>query len=194
VARRKSARTGRAAPRPKARRRRPRPQGFVGRDASPVLDRYPPKPGGSGVRGPPAPAARPVAPSPPRMAEPVRPVPDAGARAADAAAEPPKGLITLERPFDVDQFAQQLGESSIRATVPRENLAEVLARVTEFMGFGIYVYTISIRPSPSELLKSFEIELHRVDFSPAVNDWRPFQDRGRASNPFGPGRDAAPSG
>jgi hypothetical protein len=110
--------------------------------------------------------------------------------AIDLLASSSANLITLERPFDLDEFSQQLGETIIRVVVPRENLKEVLDRVSDFMGFGIYVYSIAVRPSPNENLKSFEVELRRVDFSPARGTWEPFQDRGRSENPFGPGGDA----
>ena len=100
------------------------------------------------------------------------------------------GLITLERSFDLDAFSRQLGESSLRVIVPRENLAEVLQRIADFMGFGIYVYAVSVRPSPTEILKSFEVELRRVDFSRAEGTWQPFVERGTADSPFGPGGDA----
>ncbi|HYA54107.1 MAG TPA: hypothetical protein VEG42_00710 [Thermoplasmata archaeon] len=96
-------------------------------------------------------------------------------------------MITLDRPFDVDEFASLLGETSIRVTVPREALAEVLRRVMEFMGFGIYVYTISVRPAPSELLKSFLVELQRVDYSPEKGAWTPFVEKGTADSPYGAG-------
>ena len=76
---------------------------------------------------------------------------------------------------------------SIRVTVPREELAEVLRRVSEFMGFGIYVYEISIRPAPSESLAGFVVELRRVDYSAARGSWGPFEDKGRSESPFGPG-------
>ncbi len=72
-------------------------------------------------------------------------------------ASPAVPLISLERPFDVDEFSGLLGETSIRVTVPLEHLAEVLRRVTDFMGFGIYVYSFTIRPASSELLKSFVV-------------------------------------
>ncbi|MFI5418419.1 MAG: hypothetical protein ACHQ2Y_05945, partial [Candidatus Lutacidiplasmatales archaeon] len=100
---------------------------------------------------------------------------------------PGKGLISLERPFDVDEFAQLLGETSIRVVVPREELSEVLRRVVDFMGFGIYVYSLKIRPAPEELLKSFVLELQRVDFSSQRTEWIPFEDKGRSESPFGPG-------
>jgi hypothetical protein len=153
--------------------------GFVGRDASPVLDKYPPKDPSLSPAGPPRPA-----PAAPRAAEPVpSPTAPAGATPPTAPAAP---LITLERPFDVDEFASLLGETSIRVTVPRENLADVLARATEFMGFGIYVYAISVRPAPSDLLKAFVVELQRVDYSPARGEWVPFTDKGTSDSPFGP--------
>ncbi len=95
-------------------------------------------------------------------------------------------MITLERPFDVDEFLTLLGGTSIRVVVPREALPEVLRRVLEFMGFGIYVYAISIRPAPSELLKSFVLELQRVDYSAPKGAWAPFQEKGSADSPFGP--------
>jgi hypothetical protein len=125
------------------------------------------------------------------------PVPAAAAPAAVPGPSPPtptvgasppgpgQPLITLDRPFDVDDFAALLGETSIRVTVPRESLSEVLHRVMEFMGFGIYVYAISVRPAPSELLKSFLVELQRVDFSAEKGAWVPFEEKGTVSSPFG---------
>jgi hypothetical protein len=166
---------------------------FVGRDASPVLDRYPPKEPALTLRGPPPPPraptpAPPAAPATPSAAAPAGP---AGAPAAPgtAVSAVPKDLITLERPFDMDGFSQQLGATSLRVTVPRENLAEVLERIAEFMGFGIYVYAFNVRPAPNAVLRSFEVELQRVDFSPAAAAWQPFVERGRTDNPFGPGGD-----
>ena len=97
-----------------------------------------------------------------------------------------KPLISLERPFDLDEFAQQLGETTIRVQVPKEDLSEALRRVTDFMGFGIYVYAFSVRPAPEEQLKKFVVELMRVDYSPGRGDWAPFQDKGRSDSPFGP--------
>ncbi|MGA7923628.1 MAG: hypothetical protein WCA77_06600 [Thermoplasmata archaeon] len=99
----------------------------------------------------------------------------------------PISLIALERPFDVDEFAQLLGETVIQVTVPREDLVEVLRRISEFMNFGIYVYSVEVRPAPSELLKEFVVVLHRVDYSPTTGDWAPFQEKGRSDSPFGPG-------
>ncbi len=74
----------------------------------------------------------------------------------------------------------------MRVNVPRESLTEVLRRVTDFMGFGIYVYSVSIRPAPSELLKEFVVELQRVDFSAEKKAWLPFVDKGASESPFGP--------
>jgi len=155
--------------------RRPRSR-FVGRDPSPVLDRYPPKEG---------------SPRPPSVATVAAPA--AGAPATAPPTAPPSGpgptsqpLITLDRPFDVDEFSTLLGETSIRVTVPREALAEVLHRVLEFMGFGIYVYSISVRPAPAELLKSFVVELQRVDYAPEKGAWAPFVEKGTTDSPFGP--------
>jgi hypothetical protein len=71
-------------------------------------------------------------------------------------------------------------------TVPREALLEVLHRVTEFMGFGIYVYAVTVRPASGELLKSFVVELQRVDFSAEKGTWVPFVEKGTAGSPFGP--------
>lgn len=162
----------------------------MGRDASPVLAAYPKKDPALSVRGPPA--AQPVAAAP--VAPPAGPptVPTADASASPPPA--PQGLITLDRPFDLDDFSRQLGESSIRVVVPRENLPDLLARVSEFMNFGIYVYEFLVRPAPGEMLKTFEVELQRVDFSPAERRWVPFRDRGRADTPFGPGTGGAPPG
>jgi hypothetical protein len=160
---------------------------FVGRDASPVLERYPPKEAGLGSRPPiPGPRPSPAAAAPRRS--PVAPtgaVPAAGAPAA-APPGPPKMLIALERPFDIDEFSQLLGETLVRTEVPREDLAEALRRVSEFMGFGIYVYSVRVRPAQEELLKRFIVELQRVDFDPNVGDWVPFEEKGRSDSPFGP--------
>jgi hypothetical protein len=95
-------------------------------------------------------------------------------------------LISLERPFSIDEFSQMLGETMIRVEVPREDLAEALRRISDFMGFGIYVYSFRVRPAPEELLKRFVIELERVDFSPERKDWTAFEERGRSDSPFGP--------
>ncbi len=159
---------------------------FVGRDASPVLDRYPPKDGGAPppIRAPAVPRPGTTgAATPASSSAPSAPAPSPG-----AVSQP---LITLDRPFNVDEFAQLLGETSIRVTVPRESLSEVLHRVMEFMGFGIYVYAISVRPAPAELLKSFVVELQRVDYSAEKGAWVPFVEKGTVDSPFGP---SGPSG
>jgi len=172
-------RGARKAPRPQpSRSRAAAPRRFVGRDPSPVLDRYPPKEAGIGARISPPPTS--PAPSPPPAAPPL-----AAPSASPASAEP-LPLIRLERPFDVDEFSTLLGETSIRVTVPREDLSEVLRRVSEFMGFGIYVYSVTVRPVPSDLLKSFVVELQRVDYSPEKGEWVPFTEKGTSDSPFGP--------
>lgn len=156
---------------------------FVGRDASPVLDRYPPKDPSLSPR-PPPPAPTDLLPSTPPPSSPTTPgSPSGGASSVPAAPPVPSPLITLDRPFDVDDFAALLGETSIRVTVPREALPEVLRRVTEFMGFGIYVYSVSVRPAPSELLKSFVVELLRVDYSSEKGAWLPFVEKGAGPAP-----------
>ncbi len=138
-----------------------------------MLEKYPPKDPSLTVRGPP--------PAPPPAAAPARPT--ATTAPANAAPVP---LISLERPFDIDDFSTLLGESSVRVTVPREDLAEVLRRVSDFMGFGIYVYAVTIRPTPGDLLKSFVVELQRVDYDPEKHAWVPFVDKGTSDSPFGP--------
>lgn len=153
--------------------RPPTPGKFVGRDASPVLDKYPPKDPALSVRGPP-----PVSTAPPK--------PSTASPPAEKVAGAPLPLISLERPFDMDEFSSLLGETSVRVTVPREDLAEALRRVSEFMGFGIYVYAISVRPSPGDLLKSFVVELQRVDYDPEKRAWTPFVEKGTSDSPFGP--------
>jgi hypothetical protein len=163
--------------RPEARRKGSRPSSpprFVGRDASPVLDKYPPKDPSLSVRGPPA-----REPNPPKPAAVASPV-------AANEGTPVVPLIALERPFDLDEFATLLGETSIRVTVPREDLAEVLRRVSEFMGFGIYVYSVHLHPTPGDLLKSFVVELQRVDYDPEKRAWVPFVEKGTSTSPFGP--------
>jgi hypothetical protein len=153
----------------------------VGRDPSPVLERYPPKDAGLGTRpsvpdrhGPAAPRTAPA------------PAPAAAPPPSGTPPPAPKPLIALERPFDLDEFAGLLGETTIRAEVPREDVAEALRRVAEFMGFGIYVYAIRVAPANDELLKRFVVELHRVDFDPAKGGWVPFEEKGRSESPFGP--------
>ena len=151
--------------------------GFVGRDGSPVLDLYPPKDPALSVRGPPSPATPRAAPT---ALAPATPVPTSGGSA------PPSNLISLDKPFDVDDFARLLGSTDIQVTVPREDLLEVLRRITDFMGFGIYVYSVRVHPASDELLKRFVVELHRVDYSPGQRAWIPFEERGSSDNPFGP--------
>jgi hypothetical protein len=165
---------------------------FVGRAGSPVLDRYAPKSMDAAVGEIVASLPPPPAPVPPTA--PAVPAPSVAAgpsavitpSASSPSTSAQKPLISLERPFDVDDFSQLLGQTQIQVTVPRDSLAEVLRRACDFMGFGIYVYTIRVRPGPEELLKSFIVELQRVDYSTQAHDWTPFQDRGRADSPFGP--------
>jgi hypothetical protein len=158
------------------------PKGFVGRSGSPVLDRYPAKDPSLGVKGPPAKTSLPS--TAPRQSSSAST--SAATEPASAAASPPLSLISLERPFNIDEFSQLLGETTIQVTVPRDDLAEVLKRVSEFMGFGIYVYSIKIRPGPSDMLKDFVVELQRVDFASQKGDWVPFEDKGASDSPFGP--------
>jgi hypothetical protein len=176
---------------PKAKRSKPSSalaaparRAFVGRPSSPVLAKYPPK--ASGVAGPPP--VRPVTAAP---AAPVPPPPPSPARAAPVelpmTGEAPKGLISLDRPFDVDEFSQSLGENQVRVVVPREDLPEVLRRVLDFMGFGIYVYQFRVYPESEEMLRKFVVELQRVDFVAARRSWLPFEEKGRSDSPFGPG-------
>lgn len=146
-----------------------------------MLDRYPPKESGLTPRAPlPTSVVPPPSPGTPATSAPVA-LPSAGA--------PGQPLITLDRPFDVDDFSALLGETSIRITVPRDALSEVLRRVTEFMGFGIYVYAISVRPAATELLKGFVVELQRVDYSAEKGTWIPFEEKGATDSPFGPSGD-----
>jgi len=168
-----------------ARKRAPRrtpprraPKGFVGRDGSPVLDKYPPKDPSLTLRGPPVPGRHgPETPAPPAPKAPSAP---------SGTPAPAGPLIRLDAPFDLDDFASMLGESSIRVTVPREDLGEVLRRVTEFMGFGIYVYSVAVRPAPGDQLKSFVVELQRVDYSAEQGRWVAFEEKGTSDSPFGP--------
>ena len=97
-----------------------------------------------------------------------------------------KGLITLDRSFDIDAFSQSLGETSLRVVVPREDLGEVLRRVIDFMGFGIYVYAFRVFPDAEETLKRFVVELQRVDYQTTGKAWIPFEEKGRSDSPFGP--------
>ena len=147
-----------------------------------MLDRYPPKDPRLAPLGPPRRAATSTPPPPPVSA--TSTVPQSAG--AGSSSEP---LIRLDRPFDLDEFSSLLGATSIRVTVPREDLTELLRRVTDFMGFGIYVYAITVRPAPAELLKSFVVELQRVDYSAEKGSWVPFVERGTVDSPFGPARD-----
>jgi hypothetical protein len=178
-ARRTSPRKGRA---PRRTRSKAGSSGkFVGRDPSPILDRYPPKDPSLAPRGPPS---RPATTTPSKpTGTPAQPSGDPPTTAPPPASTP---LITLDRPFDPDEFSALLGETSIRVTVPRDALPEVLRRITEFMDFGIYVYAVSIRPAPSELLKSYVVELQRVDFSAEKGSWVTFVEKGTTDSPFGP--------
>jgi hypothetical protein len=165
---------------------------FVGRAASPVYDKYITKGPNEPVRVPGSTPALPPVTPPPRPAPlaPAAPRPVASPPAPALTAAPsgdgPKTLIALEPPFDLDEFAGLLGQTTIRVKVPKEDLSEALRRVTDFMGFGIYIYAFSVRPAPEDQLKKFVLELTRVDFSTARNDWVPFQERGRSESPFGP--------
>lgn len=102
-------------------------------------------------------------------------------------------LLRLEKPFDVDEFCQQLGETRITATVPREHLTEVLKRVVEFMEFGIYVYAVVVLPAASPTMEKFTLTLDRIDFDTKRHGWIPFQEKGRSESPFGP-QGKGPSG
>jgi len=167
-------------------RKEPETPRFVGRDPSPVLDHYPPKDPALSVRGPPSPPRQPPPHSP--VASPSTAPPPAAAPPppGGAAAPPPKDLILLEKPFDLDEFSRLLGETKIRIEVPREDLAEALRRIADFMGFGIYVYAFRVRPAPEETLKRFVVELERVDYSASSREWTPFVEKGRSESPFGP--------
>lgn len=184
MAAKRKAKPGRKAPKtPPGKRptrvRAPASPRFVGRDASLVLDKYPAKDPATLVKGPPSKVPIPATPPSTPPSTPSKP-------GTPEAASAPISLISLERPFDVDEFAQMLGETTIRVTVPREDLVEVLRRIVEFMGFGIYVYRVSFWPARSDLLKEFVIDLQRVDYSPGVGDWIAFTERGRSESPFGP--------
>lgn len=145
-----------------------------------MLDKYAPKPVDAPVGTPPRSA-------PPRLAAaPATPPPAASAPATPSSQPLPSGLIALDRPFDLDGFSRSLGETALRVSVPREDLAEVLRRITDFMGFGIYVYSVRVYPEPKESLQRFVVELQRVDFNAARGGWIPFEEKGPSDNPFGP--------
>lgn len=95
-------------------------------------------------------------------------------------------LLRLERPFDLDEFCQMLGETKVSATVPREHLSEVLKRVVEFMEFGIYTYAVVVLPAASPTLEKFVVQLDRIDFDNQRKGWTPFREKGRSDSPFGP--------
>ncbi len=152
------------------------------------MDRYPPKSSDASVpASPPSPAA-PVPGSFPERPGPAAPP----GSAPPSPTEPRSPLIHLERPFDIDEFSQLLGETAIRVTVPRDALPEVLRRISDFMGFGIYVYEFTVRPAPSELLRNYIVELRRVDYSAEKAAWVPFVERGTSDSPFGPGASGTP--
>ena len=158
------------------------PRKFVGRDPSPVLDKYPPKEAGLGrpfasPGAPPAALDRSLPATAPSPSPPSLPIPPGTT----------VPLISLERPFDVDEFSQLLGETTIEVLVPREDLGEVLRRISDFMGFGIYVYRFSVRPEPTDQLKRFVVQLQRVDYAPERREWVEFTEKGRSESPFGPG-------
>ena len=80
-------------------------------------------------------------------------------------------LISLERPFDIDEFSQMLGETTIRSrsrgrTLPRRCVASPTS-----WGSGSTCTPFGSAPAPEELLKRFVIELRRVDFSAERRDW-----------------------
>ena len=85
-------------------------------------------------------------------------------------------LGAAETPFDVDAFSQQLGEDHLRVTVPAPALGEVLKRIFDFMGFGVYVYAVVVIPSPTPTLDTYVVQLDRINFSKAKNVWVPFQE------------------
>jgi hypothetical protein len=160
------------------------PARFVGRDPSPVLEKYTHKENPAGWTRPTVPDRH--GPAAPAASAPKASSPSPAPASAAPSSAPAKPLISLERPFDLDEFAGLLGETTIRAEVPREDVAEALRRVADFMGFGIYVYQIRVAPANDELLNRFVVELQRVDFDPAKGTWVPFEEKGRSESPFGP--------
>lgn len=89
----------------------------------------------------------------------------------------PIRLGATEKPFDVDEFSQMLGETSIRVVVPREQMEEVLKRAMDFINFGIYVYSIVVLPSPKKTMESFILQMDRIDYDEKRNVWIPFDDK-----------------
>ena len=128
-------------------------------------------------KSPSARRAKPAAPSPSRSRPPPAPT---GVTS---------GILKLEPPFDVDDLCRQLGETHLRASVPRAQVPEVLRRIMEFMDFGVYVYTLVVLPAPGATLDRFVVQLDRIQYNEARRVWVPFQERGVADNPFGPGTD-----
>jgi len=136
-----------------------------------------------GTRLPPPPAP----PATPKAAPPILSTPSPPAPSPSAGAEATRPLITLDQPFDIDAFSQQLGETTLQISVPREQLEEVLRRVSAFMAFGIYVYEIHARPAPGDQLRFFIVTLRRIDYQAARGEWVPFEEKGLSDSPFGPG-------
>lgn len=99
-------------------------------------------------------------------------------------------LSPAEKPFDLDEFSQRLGETQIKITVPATALNEVFKRVVDFMSFGIYVYSVVVIPSPKETLDTFVVQLDRINFSKSLKGWVPFQDE---LNPPAPTEGAYPA-
>jgi hypothetical protein len=130
-------------------------------------------------KSPPVRAAKPSAPPPGRTQAPPTPAPISS------------GILKLEPPFDVDDFCRQLGETHLRATVPKAQVPEVLRRILEFMDFGVYVYTLVVLPAPGATLDRFVVQLDRIQYHESRKVWMPFQERGVADNPFGPGSGAS---
>ena len=126
-----------------------------------------------------------------RRPEPVPPSPE-GPLPPAAPVGVISGILRLEAPFDVDDFCRQLGETHLRATVPKAQVAEVLKRILEFMDFGVYVYTLVVLPAPGATLDRFVVQLDRIQYNEARRVWVPFEDRGVADNPFGPGGNPRP--
>ncbi len=126
-------------------------------------------------KSPPVRNAKPATPSPRRS---VPPPPPPGVSS---------GILRLEAPFDVDDFCRQLGETHLRATVPKAQVPEVLRRILEFMDFGVYVYTLVVLPAPGATLDRFVVQLDRIQYNEARRVWVPFEERGASDNPFGPG-------
>lgn len=104
----------------------------------------------------------------------------------------PIRLGVAETPFDIEEFSQQLGETSIKVVVPRDSLEEVLKRAFDFINFGIYVYSVVVIPSPTPTMETFIVQMDRIDYNEKAHVWMPFQDR-RADTSPDPGGDASGS-